>query len=109
MDWTLAGAVFYALLPAGGLSLTHVLGVFVLAQVVAVASHVPGGLSVFEWVVVTTLGSSVPTDALLAALVMYRVIYYLVPFAIASLAFAAYEVSVRRGPWRGRSARPVGW
>lgn len=99
LDWALAGAVFFVLLPsAPGLSLSLVLGAFVVAQVTAVVSHVPGGLSVFEWVVLTLLRSYLPPESLLAALVVYRAIYYFLPFAAASLLFIAYELSVRRGP-----------
>ena len=99
VDWVLAGTVLFVLLPhAPALTLPRVLGVFIVAQIAALISHVPGGLSVFEWVVMAMLRPFLPADALLAALVAYRAIYYLLPLAVATLAFAAYEVMVRRGP-----------
>jgi uncharacterized membrane protein YbhN (UPF0104 family) len=53
LDWVLAAAIFFVLLPhAKGLSLGIVLGAYLLAQVVGLASHVPGGLGVFESVMV---------------------------------------------------------
>lgn len=99
IDWTLAGAVLWVLFPAdSGIGFLHLLAVFLLAQIAGLISHVPGGLSVFEWVMLSLLGGAVPSDALIATLVAYRVIYYLVPFAIAILAFAAYELAARRRP-----------
>jgi phosphatidylglycerol lysyltransferase len=110
VDWVLAGAVLFVLLPhAPELTLARVLGVFIVAQIAALISHVPGGLSVFEWLVMTMLRPYLPADALIAALLAYRAIYYLLPLAVATLAFATYEVMVRRGTVaRGlRSARHV--
>src|SRR5262249_46075701 len=49
VDWCVAAAVLWALLPADpSLTYPRLLGVFLSAQIVAVASHVPGGLGVFE-------------------------------------------------------------
>ena len=45
LDWALAASVFYALLPPeSGVSFMHLLGAFLLSQVVGVVSHVPAGL-----------------------------------------------------------------
>ena len=45
-EWTLAGAVLYVLLPVSGASFLTVLGAFLLAQLIGLASHVPGGVGV---------------------------------------------------------------
>ena len=48
-DWLLAGSVLYVLVGTySDISLFHFLGVFLLVQLVALISHVPGGLGVFE-------------------------------------------------------------
>lgn len=93
LDWSVAGMVAYVLLPAGH-SLTPVafLGVFALAQFVGVMSHVPGGVGVFETIMLLVLRGSAPPASLLTALLAYRTIYYLMPFAIGVLTLTAIEM-----------------
>ena len=96
VDWLLAGSVLYVLLPTSAhLSLLHLLGFFLLAQVVALISHVPGGLGVFESLIVVSL-PNVPLDALAGSLMLYRVIYYLLPLACASLMLGGLEFARQR-------------
>ena len=64
---------------------------YIAANVVAMLSHVPGGLGVIEAVIL----SLVPGANVIGALVAFRAIYYLVPFVIGSLLFGATEL-VRR-------------
>lgn len=92
-DWLLAAAVLYSLLPATpGLSYLDVQAAFFLAQMGAVSSHVPGGLGVFETIVVLSLSQDVPSATLLGALILYRFIYYLLPFVGGSTLLALYEL-----------------
>ena len=97
LDWALAGAVLYAVLPSGH----HVpfgafLSAFVLAQVVGMVSHVPGGLGIFESVIVLVMKEEIPSAGLVSALLVYRVVYYLVPLAAAIVLLAMHEVSRAR-------------
>ena len=55
VDWALAAAVFYVLLPPGHASFLTVLGAFLAAQILGLASHVPGGVGVFEGLIVLLL------------------------------------------------------
>ena len=99
VDWSAAGAVLYVLLPPGyRLSFLPVLGVFLIAQFAGILSHVPGGLGVFEAVVVLLLKPKVPAASILGSLVAYRAIYYLLPFVIALAFLIAFEVQ----RWRDR-------
>lgn len=95
VDWTVAGAVLWALLPhgaePGAVPFLPFLGAFLLAQFAGVLSHVPGGLGVFESLLVLLLGRYVPGAQILGALFAYRAIYYLLPFATAVAAFGLYE------------------
>jgi phosphatidylglycerol lysyltransferase len=92
LDWIIAGSVLYCLLPAAiDISFFHLLGIFLLAQVVALISHVPGGLGVFESLIVLSAPQA-PTDTLLGALLMYRAVYYLLPLAIAALLVGGNEL-----------------
>lgn len=93
LDWGVAGLVMYALLPAGhGLPVLAFLGIFVLAQFAAVVSHVPGGLGVFDSIMLVALGNLADPAELLAVLVTYRVVYYFVPFLLGLLVLAVIEV-----------------
>jgi phosphatidylglycerol lysyltransferase len=97
LDWTLAAAVFHGLLPdAPGLSFGVVLGAYLIAQVVGLASHVPGGLGVFEGVMVLLLGPVAPAEVVLGAAIAYRIVYYLLPMIAAVLLFGGYEALQRR-------------
>ncbi len=66
-----------------------------VALVLGVAGHTPGGLGVFEVTIVSVLGGSERAD-LLAALLLYRIVYYAVPFAISVVAWALFEIANRR-------------
>jgi len=96
VDWLLASLVLYVLLAPFGISLGTLVQVFVFAQVLGLASHVPGGLGVFESVVLLTLRPIAPAEVVLPALIAYRAIYYLIPFAMAAVGLAVYELTKRR-------------
>lgn len=84
-DLACAAAALYWLLPAdAAVSFPVFLGVYVMAVVVGIASHVPAGLGVFETVLLLAL-PGLPRDGLLAAVLAYRAIYYLVPLVLAAL------------------------
>lgn len=71
--------------------------IFVSAIGLGILSHSPGGLGVFEATIIAGLGGTGRSDVL-AALVMYRVIYTLLPFVIAILGLgAAWGYANRRG------------
>jgi phosphatidylglycerol lysyltransferase len=96
-DLLLVAAVFYACLPhASAVAYPHVLAVYVLAFVAGMISHVPGGLGVFDAVVLVGLGARLPVDQILAGLLAFRVIYQLIPVVGAGVLFAAVEVVAAR-------------
>ncbi len=83
LDQLVAGSVVYVLLAHGQeIPFLTFAGVYLTAAPAAVASLVPGGLGVFETMVVVLL-PHMPKGALLGALVAYRVIYFLLPLALA--------------------------
>jgi phosphatidylglycerol lysyltransferase len=97
VDWALAAAVLYVLLPMSDLSFLGLLGAFLAAQLLGLASHVPGGVGVFEGLLVVLLKPYLPSAQLLPALVVYRLVYYLVPLAAALVVLVADELRQRRG------------
>lgn len=95
LDWALAAAVLYPLLPKSGLPWIALLSAFLAAQILGLASHVPGGLGVFESAMVILLRPWLTAGQVLPALVLYRVIYYLLPLALALVLLIADEVRQR--------------
>jgi uncharacterized membrane protein YbhN (UPF0104 family) len=88
-----AGAgVLFVLLPGGhNLGFETFLAVYVVAVMLGVASHSPGGLGVFEATILLAL-SSYPREPVLGALLLYRLCYYFLPFVVALAMLGAYEI-----------------
>jgi hypothetical protein len=96
-NWALIGAVVWLLLPAG-VSYLRALATLLAAGVAGVITHVPGGLGVIEAVFIAVLGAVVPQGGLIAALLVYRAVYYLMPLAIATGLHVILEAAARRHP-----------
>jgi glycosyltransferase 2 family protein len=100
-DVCAAAAVLYVLMPPEmTLGFTTFLAIYVLAAMLGIASNVPGGAGVFESTVLIAL-SYVPREHVLGSLLLFRVCYYLVPFAVALIMLGIYEVSKRLGARSG--------
>ena len=97
VDWVLAGAVLFVLLPAGAVPFLPFLGAFLISILAGNISHVPGGLGVFEGTMLLFLNGSVGASQVLAALLVYRAVYYLMPLALATAILVADEAARRRG------------
>jgi phosphatidylglycerol lysyltransferase len=96
VDLSCAALALWALLPADAAPPFAVfVGIYVVAIVAGSVSHVPGGLGVFETVLLLAL-PQMPRDALLAAVIGYRVVYYLLPLALAALLAAAMSLRERQ-------------
>jgi len=97
-DIAAACGTLYVLLPHAGIALyPPLLLAYVLAIVVALVSHVPGGLGVFEATVVA-LCPQIPAGELVAALLVYRIVYYLLPLALALVLLVRHEHARWRRP-----------
>lgn len=97
LDWALAAGVLYALLPPElGLTFGEFLGAFLGAQILGLISHVPGGLGVFEGTMIVLLRPYLSAQELLSSLVLYRIVYYLFPLAVALGVLVGDEVKLRR-------------
>jgi uncharacterized membrane protein YbhN (UPF0104 family) len=81
-NWMLIAGIVAVLL-RGRVEYPMVLGTMLVAAVAGAVAHVPAGLGVLEAVVVALLSARVPTPELLAALLVYRALYYLAPLGIA--------------------------
>lgn len=107
-DWGLAAAVLYVLMPNElDSGFGHFLAIFVIAQMVGLVSHVPGGLGVFEAVMLAgfgVTGNQALAAPILGALAAFRVIYYLLPLCAATVLVLQREArGLRRqslwSPW----------
>ena len=95
-DWVLSSSVLYVLFSPFSLSYPAFLGLYLLAQAAGLASMIPGGLGVFEGVMVLSLSSSLPTHTIIGTLIAYRGIYYLLPLGAAILLLGAHELAQRK-------------
>ncbi|HVI91422.1 MAG TPA: lysylphosphatidylglycerol synthase domain-containing protein, partial [Dongiaceae bacterium] len=104
-DVSCMGAVLYVFLPPElHISYLALIGLFAVAMTIGVASHVPGGLGVFEATIL--LSVSPPPEllpALVSALVMFRFIYYFLPLVLGGLSVAVTEAARHRGRLRALS------
>ncbi|MDD5713003.1 MAG: phosphatidylglycerol lysyltransferase domain-containing protein, partial [Smithellaceae bacterium] len=92
-DWIVASLVLYALLPPGNdLPVTTLVAVFLFGQLAGLASQIPGGLGIFETTVIFLLSPYLPGSVLLAMLLAYRGIYYLLPLLVAALLMGIQEL-----------------
>ena len=83
IDTVLAGAILYFLLPVQPHFTTFIM-IYILALVAGVLSHIPGGVGVFEAVMLAAFSSEIGAASLTVALIIYRIIYILIPLFIAS-------------------------
>ncbi|MEO5696679.1 MAG: lysylphosphatidylglycerol synthase domain-containing protein [Burkholderiaceae bacterium] len=94
LNWLLVGAIVYTLLQQR-VEFTTALGVLLIAAVAGVIAHVPAGLGVIEAVFVALLSPRIPASEVLAALLLYRGIYYLVPLLIGIVLHLGLEARAR--------------
>lgn len=91
-----AGILYFALPEAGNPGYLVVLGVFVVAFALALLSHAPGGLGVFDLAVLTALPEFQP-EVVLAALLVFRIFYFLIPLVMGLAMVALFEHRQLRG------------
>ncbi|MGL5835524.1 MAG: lysylphosphatidylglycerol synthase domain-containing protein [Waterburya sp.] len=96
LDWMLAAGVLYVLLPVPKqLSYFNFFGIYLLGQLAGIISNVPGGLGIFETVLVLLLAPVISADRLLGALLAYRGVYYFLPLGISLLMLGLYELKLQ--------------
>ncbi|MBD2450621.1 UPF0104 family protein [Nostoc sp. FACHB-152] len=85
LDWMFAAAVLYALLPTyTPLAYLDFLGIYLLAMFAGIVSNVPGGLGVFETVILLILSAKISAVAVLGSMLAYRGVYYFLPLLLAT-------------------------
>ncbi|MFV0472663.1 MAG: bifunctional lysylphosphatidylglycerol flippase/synthetase MprF [Pikeienuella sp.] len=97
IDVAAAAFALWILLPEGRPDFGTLVAVYAAATMIGVMSHVPGGVGVFELVVIGVMPASVPVGDAAAALLLFRMIYYLLPFALGFLIVALNEARAAGG------------
>ena len=95
-DLLVAAACLYVLLPEHStLTFADFLPNYLLAQVAVVLTHVPGGVGVLELILMHIIHGVNP-KRLFGAILVFRVLYYLVPLLISLVMLFFYELRLRR-------------
>jgi uncharacterized membrane protein YbhN (UPF0104 family) len=91
VDLVFAGGALFLLLPdVGAPGFLTFLTIYSVAMVTGALSHSPGGLGVFEGVILLLMPDA-PKAGVLAALVMFRLIYTYIPFLLGLCVIAWQE------------------
>ena len=99
LELACAASIIYFALPAeSNPGYLVVLGVFLASFSLALLSHAPGGLGVLELTFLAAL-PELPTADVLAALIVFRGLYLLLPFALAIIVVLTFEA----GQWSQRN------
>ncbi len=95
LNWALMAGILFVLLPAP-IDYPTVLGALLFSAVTSALVHVPAGVGVLEAVFIAALGHRIPIVSILAALLAYRALYYLLPLGAALLAYLLMELRSRK-------------
>ena len=96
-----AGIIYFTLPAQLEPSFVVVLAVFLASFSAALVSHAPGGLGVFELVFLTAM-PDIPKPDVLAALIIFRLFYLLIPFALSIVVVLLFERARLAQAWRNR-------
>ena len=89
-----SGAALYVLSPDLGVGFLPFVSIYAAALMLGVASHTPGGVGVFEAVMISALPVGNDPEPMAAALLLFRIIYFLLPLGLAMGLMAAREAGV---------------
>lgn len=97
LEWIVTGSILFVLLPAHSeMTYSWFLGIFLLAQVAGLISQVPGGLGVFDTVIIFGLTPPLSESTVIGALLAYRFMFYLLPLVLAILLLGIHEIHFNR-------------
>jgi len=92
MDQISVAGALYVLLPEMHLPFYNFVSLFLLAMMLGLISNVPGGLGVFESIMLLMLTPYAKGTELIGALLLFRSIYYLLPLGLALTAIGGLEI-----------------
>ena len=102
-----SGIIYFALPAAANPGFVIVLGVFVASFSIALMSHAPGGLGVLEFTFLKAMPDA-PQANVVAALLVFRLLYLILPLMFALIVVLDYERKRWRAPAAMRGVDPDG-
>jgi glycosyltransferase 2 family protein len=91
VDLGAAALAMYVMFPAGiDIGISRLTAVFIVATLLGFASHAPAGLGAFDVAIVIGLGGD-DKEPVVAALLMFRLLYHFIPFVLALCLFGGVE------------------
>ncbi|MFT4268550.1 MAG: lysylphosphatidylglycerol synthase domain-containing protein, partial [Xenophilus sp.] len=101
LELAASAAALWVLLPPDAIALPAFVVFYALAVMAAIVSHVPGGVGVFEAVMLLAADERMPAGTMVGALLLHRGIYYVLPLVAATAILLTYEL-------RSGVAAPIG-
>lgn len=102
LNWLLMAWLIFLLLP-DAVSYSAVLGILLISGIAGMIAQIPAGLGVLEAVFIGILQHQLPTASIVAALIAYRVIYFLLPLMAACVVYVILEGKVWHWQRRARN------
>lgn len=99
MEIGLSAGALWVLMPSSmGIGFMDFLALYCAGLAIAIVSHVPGGLGVFESILLLGLQAHGPTTGALGALLAFRAVFYVLPLLLAGLLLLGWEIRADHGP-----------
>lgn len=96
LDWMLSAAILYCLISDyPSKSYGQFFDVYLVSMTASIMSNVPGGIGIFETIIIFLLPRNIPTPDVLGSLLVYRAIRFLLPLAIALALIICFEIRRR--------------
>ena len=94
-NWSFMALVVYFMLSQKA-EYPMVLGILMISSIAGVVTHIPAGLGVIEAVFVAMLAGDMSKSSIVAGLIGYRVIYFLIPLLFATLVYIVLEARAKK-------------
>jgi uncharacterized membrane protein YbhN (UPF0104 family) len=92
IDLLISATALYLVLPtAATVPFAMVLGAYLVGISVSLLTQVPGGLGVLDLILLTLLKGTVG-DSVLASVLIFRLLYYILPLLVGMVVLAAHEI-----------------
>ena len=96
VDVAVTASIFYALLPeVPGLSYPRLLAIYLSSYTAGLVASLPGGLGVFDSAMLLGLSPYMEPPAIVGAILVFRLYYYIIPLFLAGGMFAGNEIYMR--------------
>ena len=104
LNFAMVAASLYQILAADSdVDYVTVAAAYVIANTIAISSHVPGGLGVLEGTILLLL----PGAPVFAALIAFRAVYFFIPLLIGAPSFLIAELAMRASSGRDAKSEPL--